>query len=332
MEENKFFRRDFLKGALAGCLSAGLANFMTAENGFSQGLEPAAGDKSATSTAMDEGRPSKTAMGAAMLRAAHQILDDPKIFDDPIALKIMGEKGESWLRGNLERFQRDRYMRAFIVLRSRYAEDELARAMERGVRQYVILGAGLDTFPYRNPHPLSRLRVYEVDHPVTQSWKRRRLEEAGIEIPDTLTFAPVDFEKQTLGEGLRQAGFKTVEPAFFSLLGVVVYLTRAAAAETFKFVASLPRDSEIVFDCSLPNSSLDVFEALARQRRASRVAAAGEPWLTYFDLPSLSGDLRQMGFSHVEHLGTESANERYFKDRADHFQVAGSGHMVKARV
>ncbi len=332
MEENNFFRRDFLKGALAGCLSAGLANFMTSENGFSQGLEPAAGDKSATSTAMDEGRPSATALGAAMLRAAHQILDDPKIFDDPIALKILGTSGESWVRSNLERFQKSQYMRAFIVLRSRYAEDELAQAIQRGIRQYVILGAGLDTFPYRNPNPPSRLRIYEVDHPATQSWKRRRLQETGIGIPDSLTFAPVDFEKQTLGDGLLQAGFKISEPAFFSLLGVVIYLTRAAAGETFKYVASLPRGSEIVFDCGVPDSSLTFYEKYARETRANKMAAIGEPWLTYFDPELLANDLRQIGFKAIEDFGPEAANERYFKNRGDGLRIAGSGHMIKGRV
>ena len=122
---------------------------------------------------MDEGQPSRTALRAAMLRAAHQILDNPRVLDDPLALRIIGSEGESWVRSNPERLREARFLRAFIVARSRYAEDELAQAIQRGVRQYVILGAGLDTFAYRNPYAESRLHVYEVDHPATQSWKRK---------------------------------------------------------------------------------------------------------------------------------------------------------------
>lgn len=281
---------------------------------------------------MDEGRPSATAWGAAMHRAAHQILDDPRILDDPIALRIIGAKAESALRGNPGRFQKDRFLRAFIVLRSRYAEDELAQAIKRGVRQYAILEAGLDTFPYRNPYSESRLHVYEVDHPATQSWKRRRLHEANVAIPNSLTFAPIDFERQTLAEGLSRAGFKTDERTFFSLLGVIVYLTKAAVMETFKFVASLPSGSEIVFSCGVPTSSLSQTQQLARETRAKQMAAVGEPWLTYLDPSSLARDLRQMGFKNVEDFGPEAANERYFKDRADGLRVAGSGHLMKASV
>ncbi len=330
MEEKKLSRRHFLQCGLAACASSGLLNLMRG-TGLAQEREPAP-DKVTKITPMDEGQPSKTAMGAAVLRAVHQILDDPKVFDDPIALRIIGTESESRLRANLDWFKRRRFMRAFIVMRSRYAEDELGRAVQKGIRQYVILGAGLDTFPYRNPYVEPRLRVYEVDHPATQSWKRKRLLEAGIPIPDSLTFAPIDFEKQTLAEGLRQAGFKSGEPAFFSLLGVVIYLTKAAVMETFKFVASLPKGSEIVFDYGVPGSSLDEFRKFAREFLESRMAAIGEPWLTYFDPDSLAGDLRKMGFNYVEDFGAEAANERYFKSRQDGLQVDSSVHLMKARV
>ena len=119
------------------------------------------------------------------------------------------------------------------------------------MRQYVVLGAGLDTFAYRNPYPVSRLRVFEVDHPATQVWKRARLQETGIAIPESLTFAAIDFETQTLSDGLQQAGFKADEPVFVSMLGVIVYLTRDAAMSTLKFVGSLPPKTEIVFDYAI---------------------------------------------------------------------------------
>jgi methyltransferase (TIGR00027 family) len=284
------------------------------------------------STPMNEGQPSSTARRAAMLRAAHQVLDSPKVLDDRIALRIIGTEGESWLRSNLDRLQDARFLRAFIVARSRYAEDELAQAVQRGTRQYVILGAGLETFPYRNPYAESRLHVYEVDHPATQSWKRKRLLEVGIAIPSSLTFAPIDFERQTLADGLSRAGLRANEPTFFSLLGVIVYLTKAAVMDTFRFVASMPPGSEIVFDCPVPESSLSDKQKLGRQARADRVAAVGEPWLTHFDPSSLASDLRQMGFEEIEDIGPEAANERYFRDRTDGLRLAGAAHLMKARV
>ena len=281
---------------------------------------------------MDEGQPSRTALRAAMLRAAHQILDNPTVLDDPLALRIIGSEGESWVRSNPERLQEARFLRAFIVARSRYAEDGLAQAIQRGTRQYVILGAGLDTFAYRNPYAEPPLHVYEVDHPATQSWKCKRLLKAGIAIPNSLTFAPIEFERQTLADGLSQAGFKVSEPAFFSFLGVMVYLTKAAVMETFRFVASLPAGSEIVFDCAAPTSSLNETQRSSREARADRMAAIGEPWLTYFEPSSLASDLRQMGFTQIDHLGPEAANERYFKDCTDGLRLAGRSHLMKARV
>ena len=177
---------------------------------------------------MKENRPSATAQRAAMRRAAHQLLDDPKVFDDPLALSIIGREDESALRADPRQFEASPlspYLRAFVAARSRRAEDELASAVRRGVHQYVIVGAGLDTFAYRNPYPQGVLHVYEVDHPATQTWKRARLEEAGIALPGDLTFAPVDFDTQTLEEGLRGAGYDHGKGAFFSWLGVTEYLS-----------------------------------------------------------------------------------------------------------
>ena len=329
MSERKTSRRDLLLSGLVAGLSAALVDLRVA---LSQTDAESAIPKRAKSSPMEEGRQSATALGAAMHRAAHQLLDVPKILDDPLALQIIGANAESALRANLWRFQKSRFLRAFIVLRSRYAEDELARAIQKGVRQYVILGAGLDTFGYRNPYPGSRLRVFEVDHPATQSWKRLRLREAKIAIPESLTFAPIDFEQQTLADGLKRAGFGADESAFFSLLGVVVYLTRTAVMETFKFVASLPDGSEIVFDYGILPSMLSESERSARESLASRVAAIGEPWITYFDPGSLARNLRGMGFKQVEDFGPEEARDRYFKNRTDGFRNGGSGRLMKAGV
>lgn len=167
---------------------------------------------------MEENCSSKTALRVAMRRAAHQVLDDPKIFDDPLALRVLGLENSSAQDPNqkwLEETPLSRVLRASFAARSRYTEDELHAAIKQGVDQYVVLGAGLDTFAYRNPYPQHVLRVFEVDHPATQIWKRTRLEEAGILIPQTLSFSPVDFEKQTLEDGLRRTGFDTSKCAYF---------------------------------------------------------------------------------------------------------------------
>ncbi len=279
--------------------------------------------------------PSETAQRVAIRRAAHQLLDDPKVFCDPVALRIIGNESASVLRSDPGRYETSRlspYLRAFMAARSRYTEDELAPAVQRGVRQYVILGAGLDTFAYRNPYPPGTLRVFEVDHPLTQTWKRSRLKEMDATLPDDLTFAPVDFETQTLEQGLLAAGFKRDKCAFFSWLGVTPYLTPEAVMATLRFIASGPAGNEVVFDYVIAPSLLTdvqrrVFDALAR-----RVASAGEPWLAFFDPDALAGDLQTMGFANIEGTGPGAINERYFKDRNDGLRVGSLSHLMKARV
>lgn len=333
MKRPSICRRRFLQYVAASGVSAGLANLAILGNGIAQYGGPAVIGRTAARRRLDEGQPSATAQNTAMLRAAHQVLDDPRVFDDPLALGMIGAANEATLLSNPERYQTPRFLapRAFVAMRSRYAEDALAQAIQRGVGQYVILGAGLDTFAYRNPYPA--LEVFEVDHPATQAWKRNRLREAGIAVPDSLTFAPVDFEEQTLAEGLRRAGFRADQPAFFSWLGVVIYLTKAAVMDTLRFVASSTAPgSEIVFDFALPTSLLSEQERGSRELRANRVAAIGEPWLTFFEPSSLAGELADMGFTHIEIVGPAEANQRYFSDRGDDLYVRGSNHLVRARI
>jgi methyltransferase (TIGR00027 family) len=285
------------------------------------------------SEALEEGRPSRTAESTALQRAAHQLLESPRVFDDPLALRIFGARGVAWLGHNLHRYRTasSRAMRAFLVMRSRLAEDELARAVRGGTRQYVVLGAGLDTFAYRNPH--RRVRVYEVDHPSTQEWKRRRLADSGIERPGSLAFAPVDFERQSLGEGLHKAGFRTGAASFVSWLGVTIYLTRPAVMDTLHFVAThCAKGSGIVFDFALPPEALAEAERKSRAAAAARVARVGEPWITFFDPAELAAEMRAMGYRATRVIATEEANDLYFRDRADGFRLYGSGRMMAARV
>jgi methyltransferase (TIGR00027 family) len=310
-------RRGFLHGLVASGLGALLLDRVGARA------------QDATPSRLAEGRPSQTAQATANLRAAHQLVDQPRIFDDPLALRIIGAQAEAIVRARAGRGTLAAF-RPFVAVRSRYAEDELARAVQRGVRRYVVLGAGLDTFAYRSPYPGSRLRVFEVDHPATQVWKRERLQEAGIAIPASLTFAAIDFEKQTLADSLRQAGFTASEPAFVSMLGVVIYLTADAVRSTLKLVASLPRGTEIVFDYAVPPSVLAESDRALHDQTARGVAARGEPWLTYYEPAALDRELRGIGFTRIEDLGPEALHKRYFEGRTDGLHLPGVARLVKA--
>jgi methyltransferase (TIGR00027 family) len=275
--------------------------------------------------------PSLTAQRVAMRRAAHQLFDDPRVFEDPLAIPILGEEPAARLKSGDRETGGSRHIRAFMAARSRYAEDELAAAVARGATQYVVLGAGLDTYAYRNAH--SRLRVFEVDHPTTQAWKRRQLESAGIAIPSSLTFVPTDFEEQSLGSVLESSGFQAGEISFFSWLGVTPYLTAEAAMATLAFIGSLPAGSGVVFDYAVERSSLDSVEQMAMDALASRVARAGEPFRLFLDSRALSRMLRAAGFHEIEDLGPSDIDERYFAGRTDGLRVAvGLAHLVNARI
>jgi len=269
-----------------------------------------------------------------MRRAAHQIFDDPKVFDDPIAMSILGPGAEERLRSEprfLNRF--GRAMRASMAARSRYAEDQLARAVERGTKQYVVLGAGLDTFAYRNPHQQRELRVFEVDYPATQEWKRQRLAAANIPIPLSVRFAPVDFEHQTLAEGLRQAGFDVEKSALFSWLGVTMYLARETVIGTLRFIASCAPGGGAVFDYMVPRETLNWTGQLVHNALSRRVAKAGEPFRTFFPPDELREELEGMGFHSIENLGAAEINARYFNNRADGLRVPGLlGRLVSAQL
>jgi len=217
-------------------------------------------------------------------------------------------------------------LRLFVAARARFAEDSLAQAIARGVRQAVVVGAGLDTLALRSPHP--ELQIFEVDHPDTQAFKRHCLERAGLPLPSCLAFAPVDFERESLGGGLAKAGLDRARPAFFIWLGVVPYLTRAAVLSSLEVMAGLPA-SEVVFDYSEP---LENYPPEARPRveqMAARAAQAGEPWLSYFDPPQIVRLLTSRGFGEVEDMGPSDIAARYF-GRAGEPPRAGA-HVLRAR-
>lgn len=279
---------------------------------------------------MEEAKPSRTALRVAMRRAAHQIYDaKPLVFEDPIAVPILGVTYAEELRRTPTRPDRpfSVALRAFLVARSRYAEDNLKRAVRHGVLQYVLLGAGLDTFAHRNSHP--GLRIFEVDHPATQQWKRELLERNGIGVPQGLTYAPVDFERQSLAEQLLAAGFDAGAPTFFAWLGVVPYLTLAAFRTTLGFIAAGAQGSGLVLDYGQPRAVLPFLEQLAHDSLASRVQLAGEPFQLFFTPEQIAGELA--GFRDIEDIGSSEINARYFAGRSDSLLLRGSaGRLLSA--
>lgn len=280
---------------------------------------------------MIEGRPSRTALRVATRRAAHQLFDSPKVLDDPLAVRIIGREVAGSLSRIADRLSPSaRYMRAFMAVRARFAEDELALAVRRGVAQFVILGAGLDTFAYRNPFP--NVRVFEVDHPATQEWKRQRLHAENIAIPDSVTYAAVDFNTQTLADGLRAANFQSGLPAFFSWLGVTMYLDNQTVLDTLRFIHTLHAENGVVFDYTVPRHLLNTMGKLVFDAITRRVAAAGEPFRGFFIPAELSDALQKIGYRHIEDLDSPAINARYFANRTDNLKVAGAmGRLCCAR-
>jgi methyltransferase (TIGR00027 family) len=223
-------------------------------------------------------------------------------------------------------------MRAFMVCRARFAEDVLASGVrEQGVRQALVLGAGLDTFALRNPY--QNLRVFEVDHPATQSWKRELLTAAELPLPDTLRFVPVDFERQSLRQQLLHADFDFSAPTAITWLGVVPYLTAEAFAATARVLGRLPAGSSLVFDYSLPREALPPVEQLMLDSLSARVAQAGEPFHLFFTPESLAEELARYNLSVVEDLDSAALNARYLAGRGDGLHLRGrAGRLCHAQV
>ncbi|MEA2941083.1 MAG: hypothetical protein QOD09_1612 [Bradyrhizobium sp.] len=278
---------------------------------------------------MQPGQPSRTALGAAGLRAAHQVLDRAAIFEDPLALRILGADADALLReAEADTDPYRQRLRWFIAARSRVADDALAAAAKRGARQLVVLGAGLDTTAYR-ALPSQDLRVFEVDHPATQSWKRERLAEAGIRLPTALSFVPIDFERGTLAEGLATAGFDSAQQTFFTWLGVVPYLTDEAIFSTLGFIAGLPGGAHVVFDyVNPPDTMTEPGRRAMHEALIARVAAAGEQLRNHFDSDALHARLKALGFRDVEDFGWPAIAARFLPGRP--ISSGGGAHVLRA--
>jgi methyltransferase (TIGR00027 family) len=263
--------------------------------------------------------PSKTAVMTAVARALHREEPPPWVLDDHLALGLAGDEGVSLtqrLRDELSQEDLLTFTR-WMSVRSRLTDDVVERAVAAGARQYAILGAGLDSFAYRRPDLLARLRVFEVDHPASQAWKRQRLAELSVSLPANLVFTPVDFETQTLRDGLLAAGFDFAASAVFSWIGVTMYLTLGAIEATLETVAACPPDSQIVLTYNPPPSALDD-QALAMHSTMSRVVGEmGEPWISLFTPTEAEALLHRCGFGEVEHFGPAETIRTYFPGRPD---------------
>jgi methyltransferase (TIGR00027 family) len=279
---------------------------------------------------MQHGKASRTALRVAIRRAAHQLVDHPPVLNDPIAVRLIGSEYARDLERASHTVARD--FRAFMAARSRYAEDHLHIAVGAGTRQYVVLGAGLDTFAYRNPFP--DLHVFEADFPATQRWKQEVLAEAGIKIPANLAFVPLDLEHKSLLDNLTECGFDAAQPAFFSWLGVAPYLTLEAFRATVTAIAQLPAGSGVTFDYVFPPETLTPKRREIFDRLAERVATAGEPFQLFFAREQVDAELRHAGFRRIEQVDHEGLNKLYFQGRADGLKLSpvGIGMLATAWV
>jgi methyltransferase (TIGR00027 family) len=277
---------------------------------------------------MEHSEPSRTAFAAAAHRAAHQLIERGAIFSDPLAVRILGLHAEESLR----QYSRDpsaRRLRLFIAVRSRFCEDAVAAALAEGVRQVVVLGAGLDTYAYRQP-AVEGLRVFEMDHPATQVWKKACLAEASIAVPQSTSFVSLDFARGSLTQALSAAGHDPRQRTFFTWLGVVPYLDESLVRATLRDMTGLPGGCNVVFDYSNPSNawSHDSRDA-DHEALAARVANLGEPFRCHLDTDPLLALLRSLGFTRTEDLGPSGIRARYFPHSPNHGRDRG-GHVVHA--
>lgn len=301
---------------------------------------------------MTGGGASRTALAAAMMRAVHTRTAKPPLLDDPWAERLVSpaeqdalaqrirDGAEPAVRAHLARLSTGAVLDAAlprhptyggVVLRARVAEDALADAVARGARQYVLVGAGFDSFCLRQPAFGRALTIFEVDHPATQALKRTRLAACGAVVPDNLRFVAADLAREPLADALARGAFSPTTPAFFSWLGVSIYLTRDANLATLRAVATASAcGSEIVFTYT-DQRALDA-GAPALDAQRTRLAALGEPWVSGFDPTTLAADLARVGLTLVEDLDPRALAARWCAGRTDGLAPGRIGHVARARV
>jgi methyltransferase (TIGR00027 family) len=275
--------------------------------------------------------PDSTAVRVALWRALHLLVDEPPhVLQDDIGLRLVGPR-EDWRERPDMDVNGTRTARASIVSRARFVEDLVAEQVERGVNQYVILGAGLDTFAQRRPQIAARLRIFEVDRPGPQQWKQQRLEQLGYEIPNWLRFVPVDFEaKESWWDRLVEAGFDVERPAVVASMGVTMYLTKDAVNETLNQIAQLAPGSTLAMTFLLP---LDLLEPEARAMQETTMKAAqasGTPFISFFSPEEIMNLAQDAGFRDVVHTPVATLAKHYFGERMDDLPPSGAEQMLVA--
>jgi methyltransferase (TIGR00027 family) len=303
---------------------------------------------------VNDGGPSRTALSAALMRAVHTRLDRPRLIDDPWGDRLVSAAEKTALcQGALDRADPaarrrleglgspqavlDRVLRAHrtyggVIIRSRCAEDGLEAAVARRARQYVLVGAGFDSFIVRQPAFARDVDIFEIDHPASQAMKRRRLDECGVNVPPNVHFVPADLSRESLASVLARCQFARTVPAFFSWLGVTIYLSRDANLATLRGIsASSAPGSEVVFTY-IDQRVLEGRRSATLERMRAGAAAMGEPWLSGFHPGTLADDLKGLGLALVEDMGNPELRERYCAGRTDGLAPGATGHVARARV
>jgi methyltransferase (TIGR00027 family) len=283
---------------------------------------------------VDAGRPSRTALGTAAARAAHLVVDrEPWIFEDHLAGVLLGDLAADLIAAHRDPQDAEALasMRVAMTTRIRYTEDRLAEAADRGLAQFVVLGAGLDSFAYRSP--LARgLRVFEVDHPASQGWKRQRVAAAAIPHADRVRFVAVDFGVDSLSERLVDMGFDSSQPAFISWLGVTQYLTEEAIRATLDVIGGLCAGTELVMEYLVPAQMRDGAGRALADFFMPRAAAAGEPWLTFLTPADTDGLLAARGMVVSADVGRRDQIDQSLWERSDGLRPHELGRLVRAIV
>ncbi|MFD8095865.1 class I SAM-dependent methyltransferase [Streptomyces malaysiensis] len=275
--------------------------------------------------------PDSTAVRVALWRAMHvQVDPPPHVLQDEIGLRLAAPDDDWRGRPDMDP-DTTRGFRAAVVARARFIEDLVAEQADRGVTQYVILGAGMDTFAQRKPEIASRLRLFEVDQPGPQAWKRHRLVELGYGIPEWLHLVPVDFEaSESWLERLAAAGFDPAQPAVIVSTGVTMYLTEDATAATLRQIAGLAPGSMLAMTFLLPAELLDDADRPGLRKSKEGAQAAGTPFISFYTPQDILALAREAGFKDVRHVSGASHAERYFAGRADGLRPSSGEDLLLA--